>query len=592
MQIKFNPIYDKKPRGASVEGEKVKFTLRLYHSFLCDQLDFVQINDRTNEVVKKKMLKTEENEDFSTYEIETSFDCGIYWYHFEIMYMGRCTYVVQDLEYNGILSQSLTTSFTQIVTKKTKAIESAGLIYHIFVDRFCKVGAVKVREGFTKRRDWGGELQKNTTDPVKLNQEVFCGNLQGVISKLDYLKSLGVDTIYFSPIFTANSYHKYDTADYEEIDPMLGGNKTFKKLIEEAKKRNISVLLDGVFNHTGSDSIYFNKGGRYGEGGAYNSKKSKFFDWYNFSDWPNKYDSWWGISTLPAVNDKNENFSDFITGKKGVIANWLNTGIKGFRLDVADELSNEFLHKIYNRIKAFGQDKLVLGEVWEDASIKSAYGVRKNYFTYNLLDSVMNYPLKNGILSYIRTGDERDLVRNIYMLLDHYPKNALSNLMNIVGTHDTRRIATVIDEVAKDEDKKFALLKVATLIQFGFPGVPSLFYGDERGVKGGSAPLCRVCFPWEKVDTKQEKWYKFLGKLRKQNVLKKGDFNLVFAGNGVVVFERCYKNQKLVFASNLSDFEFEIKVSKAKELISNEDVEKDYILKSNKVAVFKIIGEK
>ncbi len=590
--IKFNPIYDKKPRGTSVMGEEVSFTLRLSHSFPCDEIKLVIIDDKSGKTTQIPMEKNSEDELYSYFEVSHAFEKGIFWYHFEVNNMGKCTYIVQNEVFDGIASETLTTSFAQIVTEPMKITQNHNIIYHIFVDRFCKSGKVEKRKGFTERKDWGGDLHKNTTNPVAINQEYFGGNLKGIIEKLDYIKSLNVDLIYLSPIFTSNSYHKYDTANYMEIDPMFGDEKIFKKLVVEAKKRGIGIILDGVFNHTGSDSIYFNKDKRYNAIGAYNSKESKYYSWYNFTNWPDKYDSWWGINTLPAVNENNEDYANFITGKNGVIDKWMNFGIDGFRLDVVDELTNTLLTKISNKIKSFGSDKLVLGEVWEDASIKQAYGQRRSYFIDRQIDSVMNYPLKNGILAYLHTGNEKELVRRFYMLLDHYPANAQHNLMNIVGTHDSNRVASVIESITNDKEKQFKLLKIATILQYGFLGSPAIFYGDERGVKGGEAPLCRVCFPWEDIDTKEEKWYKLLGKIRKSKAVKKGDFNLIFAENGVIVFERVFKDEKVVFATNMSSDYFEIKVDKAKDMLINKDFENQYYLEPFGIAVLKIKGEK
>lgn len=592
MSIKFNPIYDKIPRGASVEGEEVKFSLRLSHAVPYDEIKFVIIDDKTNKTIQIPMIKTDECESYSNFEVSHIFEKGIYWYHFEIIKAEKITYIVQNDVFDGVESNKLTTSFAQIVTKKMKITKNHNLIYHVFVDRFCKVGSALLRDGFTERKDWGGEIQKHTKNPIKINQEVFGGNLKGVIKKLDYIQSLGVDLIYLSPIFTANSYHKYDTANYKEIDPMFGDKKIFLQLIKEAKKRGMGVVLDGVFNHTGSDSIYFNKNKRYDEVGAYNSKDSKYFDWYNFTCWPEKYDSWWGINTLPAVKENNEDFANFITGKNGVIEKWMKCGVDGFRLDVVDELSNNLLTKISSKIKSFGNDKLVLGEVWEDASIKQAYGQRRSYFVDRQIDSVMNYPLKNGILAYISTGNEKELVKRFYMLLDHYPANAQHNLMNIIGTHDSNRVASVIDGLTDNEERKFALLKIATTLQYGFIGSPAIFYGDERGVRGGEAPLCRVCFPWEKVDTKEEKWYKLLGKIRKSPILKNGELNLLFADNGVVVFERIFKKNKIVFAVNMSGDDFTLDLKQGRDLINNKSVQYTYVVKNDDVAIIKLSGDK
>lgn len=590
-ELIFNPVYNKLPRGASEEGNKVIYTLNLCHSIPCEKIMFVAIYDDSGKTIKIPMEKIDEDEIYATYQASHIFEKGIYWYHFEIEHNGKCTYVVQSNNLDGVLHNSLTTSFAQIVTKKTYKTTNFKLIYHVFVDRFCKSGEVKVRDCFVQRKDWGGILQKNTKDPVKLNQEVFCGNLQGVIDKLDYLKNLGVDLIYLSPIFSSNSYHKYDTSSYMEVDEMLGGDKVFRKLVEEAKKKKIDILLDGVFNHTGSDSIYFNKNKTFNIVGAYNSQQSKYFDWYHFTEWPTKYDAWWGVPTLPKVNQHSSSYVDFITGQNGVIDKWMNYGIKGFRLDVVDELSNDFLSMISEKIKSFGKDKLIIGEVWEDASIKKAYNVRKKYFIDDQLDSVMNYPLKNGIISYVCTGNEKALVNNIHMLLDHYPKKVLSNLMNIIGTHDSKRIFTCIKEVTDDPLRQSACLKIASMIQYSFPGIPTIFYGDEREVEGGEAPLCRVCFPWERVDTESEKWYKFLGKLRNKSAIRSGEFELLYANSGVIVFSRYDQKEKYIFASNLSQDSFYLAIKHGEELTTNKEFSDEIEVSPNGMAIVRVLGD-
>ena len=523
-------------------------------------------------------LKNHE-ENFNLYEMALPFAKGIYFYHFEILSGGERKFIVQNELLSGEISDNLTTSFAQVVTKNEKNNVTNGIIYQIFVDRFCKSGPVRTREPFVKRNDWGGELEKNTRDRVLLNQEVFCGNLKGITSKLSYLKNLGISIIYLSPIFLANSYHKYDTASYLQIDPMFGSEKDFKNLIEEGKKYGIEIVLDGVFNHTGSDSLYFNKESRFDEVGAYNSRSSKYFDWFKFSLWPDKYECWWGVPTLPAVNNECESFCDFIAGNDGVIEKWMRYGIKGFRLDVVDELSNSFLEKIARKIRSMNKKAYIIGEVWEDASIKIAYEKRRQYFVENQLDSVMDYPLKNGILSYVLTRDEKQLVKNMNMLLDHYPVTVLQNLMNIIGTHDSKRFWSVLGEVSDDENEKFKLFN------------PTIFYGDERGVEGGEAPLCRVCFPWEKDKTETEKWLKFLGKIRKNKVFKTSDFKVLHAEDGVIVIERKNKNEKLIFITNLSGNDFSISIDKGKDLINNIDVHDSIIIPDMEVGILKLTGE-
>lgn len=591
-KVVFNPLYNKFPRGASKEGEEVSFLLSLANSIVAEEVNFVYISDEFGDEKVVHMSFVDSDENFNRYEAKVVFAKGIYFYHFEILSKQNKVFVCQDELFNGELSEKLTSSFAQVVVVDEKVNVTDGIIYQIVVDRFCKEGNVKPREPFVKRKDWGGNIEKNTTDRVLLNKEVFCGNLKGITSKLQYLKSLGVSILYLSPIFLANSYHKYDTASYMQVDPMFGGEKELKNLVDEGKRVGINIVLDGVFNHTGDDSIYFNKESRYGDVGAYNSKDSKYFDWFKFTLWPEEYACWWGVPTLPEVNAENNDYIDFITGEDGVIEKWMKYGIKGFRLDVVDELPNKFLESVSTKIRKLNKKAYIIGEVWEDASIKISYGERRKYFVDNQIDSVMNYPLKNGILSYVLTGNEREYLKNVSMLLDHYPKSALQNLMNIIGTHDSKRFWSVLEERTQDDEEKFKLLKIATTLQYSFIGNPAIFYGDERELCGGEAPLCRVCFPWNKNGTRGEKWYKFLAKVRKNKALKSGEFDLLFADNGVIVCERKSSNEKILFVTNLSGDDFVVSFDKAQNMIDNQQVEREYVVPNMDIAILKIMEEK
>ena len=287
-----------------------------------------------------------------------------------------------------------------------------------------------------------------------LNNDFFGGNIRGILEKLDYLQSLHVTVLYLNPIFRSFSNHRYDTGNFMEIDPTFGTEEEFARLVEECRKRGIRIMLDGVFNHTGDDSLYFNKYGRYPGVGAYQSKDSKYYAWYNFIHYPEKYSAWWGIDNLPAVNEECPSYADYITGENGVIRYWLKYSLGGFRLDVADELPDEFIEKIRQAVKAADPEAVVLGEVWEDASNKIAYSKRRKYFWGKELDSVMNYPLKDAIIQFILSGDTSLFRQTVAMLRDNYPKSVLDSLMNILGTHDTARILTALGGVhayTKDE---------------------------------------------------------------------------------------------------------------------------------------------
>jgi glycosidase len=322
--------------------------------------------------------------------------------------------------------------------------------------------------------------------------------------------------------------------------------------------------LDGVFNHTGDDSVYFNKYGNYASVGAYQSKQSPYFSWYSFTEFPDKYESWWGIDVLPEVRETSKSYQSFIFGENGVLKTWLRSGIGGYRLDVADELPDFFLKKLRKSVKEENPDAIVIGEVWEDASDKIAYSARREYLQGFELDSVMNYPLKDGIIGFIQTENAHCLQRAVRLLVDHYPKQTLDCLMNILGTHDTARILTVLggkycknkDEMASkdayldEKSKEIAIqkLKTAAVLQFTLPGVPCIYYGDENGMEGHIDPFCRQCFDWTNIHTDLLAFYQKLGKIRQEHtdVFSDGELQEIWIESGLYLFKRT-KNGKSIY---------------------------------------------
>ena len=280
--------------------------------------------------------------------------------------------------------------------------------------------------------------------------DAFAGNLKGVKKKLPYLEELGVTCIYLNPIFEAHANHRYNTANYLKADPLLGTNEDFAALCAEAKKHGIRIILDGVFSHTGSDSLYFNREGRYGPGGAYRDRNSPYRSWYDFdSGYVGGYRSWWGFETLPEVNEETPSYVEFITGPGGVIDTWLRRGAAGFRLDVADELPDEFIEKVRAAVKRVSPEKFLLGEVWEDATTKFGFNKRRTYLLGKGLDSVMNYPFKNAVLDFVKGKPAEQAMTEILTICEHYPAPAMDTALNFLSTHDTERALTVIaDEPA------------------------------------------------------------------------------------------------------------------------------------------------
>lgn len=442
-----------------------------------------------------------------------------------------------------------------------------GIMYHIFVDRFNRVGDVAVREDQVARYDWGNVPEYNYSNARTACNDFFGGNLRGIIQKLDYLKWLNVKVIYLSPIFRAYSNHKYDTEDYESVDPSFGNEADFVELCKKADKLGMKIILDGVFNHTGWGSRYFNRFNKYCDLGAYQSKDSPYFDWYAFTDFDKrKYKSWWGIEGLPSHNADSISLQNYLTGESGIVAKWLRLGASGWRLDVVDEINDNMLDKIVMRAKHTKSDAAVIGEVWEDATTKSAYGVRRRYFQGAQLDSVMNYPLKNAIIGYARGGDSNLLARVMFDLINNYPKFALDNLMNLLDTHDTERALTALNGEqlggspknllatthmsATEYSYAVKLLKIASLLQYTLIGFPSLFYGTEAGLDGYGDPFCRRCYPWGNENKELMAHYQMLGRLRDLPALDGGEFRQLVCARGLYAYERTNGDSSLIVVVN------------------------------------------
>lgn len=508
------------------------------------------------------------------WELQLSFaEPGLYFYWFRLG--GRRAALGEDR--NAEFSDSA--SAYQILVYRecfaTPAWFKGGIMYQIFPDRFFKSGEILVEKGKWLHRDWHEtpEFRPNEKGKI-LNNDFFGGNFRGILKKLDYLQSLHVTVIYLNPIFRAFSNHRYDTGDYMQLDPMLGSEEDFAALVSECGKRGIRLILDGVFNHTGDDSRYFNKYGTYDEIGAYQSKDSKYYSWYNFRHFPDKYDSWWGIDVLPAVNENCPSYIDFITGENGVLRRWMKYPLGGFRLDVADELPDEFVAKIRSAVKSANGDAVVIGEVWEDASNKIAYSTRRKYFQGEELDSVMNYPLKDAIINFVVSGNTSLLRRTVGMLLDHYPKCVLDSLMNILGTHDTVRVLTALGGVCAYNKEEMAVLKlsaeqravaterlkIAAILLYTFFGVPCIYYGDEIGMEGYSDPFCRNPFAWDLIDEDILSHYRWLGELRSRyTVFRDGDYRELYHDDNCIVFERRKGKEVVITVANLGNNKYTLR---------------------------------
>ncbi len=450
---------------------------------------------------------------------------------------------------------------------------AGGMMYQIFPDRFCCAGKPKsgVPSDRILHQSWAEppEWQPDATGRIR-NNDYAGGDLAGITEKLDYLAGLGVTCLYLNPIFEAHSNHRYDTADYSRIDPLLGDEDDLRTLTAEAKKRGIRILLDGVFSHTGADSVYFNREGRYPPVGAYNTPASPYGAWYQFTDWPRGYKSWWGFDTLPEVDELSAPFADYIHGENGIVARWLAAGASGWRLDVADELPDGFLTALRRRVKQADPDALVLGEVWEDASNKESYGHRRRYLLGDQLDSVMNYPFRQAILFYLLEGGRDAFFDRVMTIVEHYPPAILRLLMNHIGTHDTERVLTLLGgEPSRGRGRSWQaeqkmtpeqrargcrLMRLATLLQFALPGVPCVYYGDEAGMEGYRDPFNRGTFPWGREDAALTAWYRALGEARRRSpALREGEIVPLTSEGDSVAFLRRGAGETLLCAVNRAD---------------------------------------
>ena len=444
-----------------------------------------------------------------------------------------------------------------------------GIIYHVFVDRFARHGEPYAKSG-TLIADYSNGIPEYPAypgAPLK-NNTFYGGSLYGVIDKLDYIDSLGANIIYLSPIFESPSNHKYDTADYLTVDEAFGGNDALKALIDAAHSKGIKIILDGVFNHTGADSIYFNRYSTYDSLGAYQSKESPYYSWYDFKNYPSEYTCWWDIEILPRINIQNHSCSDFFVGKKGVIEKYADMGIDGFRLDVVDELGDNFIEKIKSSLDKSNSTNILYGEVWEDASNKVAYSTRKRYYLGSELDGVMNYPVRRGIIDYLTEQKTDSLNYALTEVTRNAPERIMHAQMNLLGTHDTERILTVLaadkaDGYSNSElsqkrmtkaqrDLGIRRLKLAYAILATLPGIPAIFYGDEAGLEGYGDPFNRMPYPWGREDKDILDFYKKIGIIRRENdVYSRGEFILNHLDRDLLIFTR--KNDKIAIVTAINN---------------------------------------
>ena len=567
----------KSPFGAVPRGTAVTFTLRP-HSWegftACTLLTYREFAAQNQET---ELVRT-------GFEGDRAVFTGVYaapeepeliWYTFRFrrqdgsfLYAGK----------NGFCGQHEAQAWQLTVyddALSTPAWFGEGVTYQIFPDRFHRtavpdpagmVGDRKVHESWEEPMDYlpeNGEIR---------NRDFFGGNLAGVLEKLDYLQSLGVRTLYFCPIFESDSNHRYNTADYSRIDPMLGTEEDFQALCREARRRGMRIMLDGVFNHTGSNSRYFNANGFYPTLGAAQSQDSPYYGWYHFQHWPDQYDAWWGIRTLPAVNEGHPDYVRYIIdGEDSIVRRWLRLGADAWRLDVADELPDWFIQKIREVMAEEKPDAFLLGEVWEDGSNKIAYSQRRRYLLGHETHGLMNYPFRTAALAYLQGGPARDFMEAMETIRENYPRPAFYSAMNLLGTHDNPRILTMLGArpsepletrtqraqyrmSPEERDLGVRRLMVGSILLYTFPGSPTVYYGDEAGMEGFEDPFNRGTYPWGREDQALLRHFRLLGELRNSHpALQRGEISYVLSEGCGLGYFRSWGEERLLILLNTGD---------------------------------------
>ena len=572
------------PFGAVCCNEQLLLRLKIEGAGEADDVSLRLWQDGSGEK-KIQMQYVEKQENYQLYQVKFNAPSvpSVVWYYFIITIQDKVYYYGNDMDRLGGIGRLYETvpPGYQITVYKEEATTpdwfKEGVMYQIFPDRFYK-GTDQVlspKPDSVIHGAWSNHpyyVRDADTGRI-VYYDFFGGNLQGIITKLPYLKELGISVIYLNPIFSSPSNHRYDTGDYKTVDSMLGDNQVFSDLCTQAKKNGISTILDGVFSHTGSDSLYFNKDGNYPGVGAYQSKESPYYKWYRFDDYPTKYEAWWGIDTLPNVEENEPSYIDFIIeGKNSVIKHWLQLGAKGWRLDVADELPDDFIKKIYKVMKEADPDNVLIGEVWEDASNKESYGRLRQYLQGEEMDSVMNYPFRRIALEFmLGTISAHAVHRSFMSLAENYPIQNFYAMMNLIGSHDVPRILTLLGEappletmtvaqLAKyrlpEEKRQLGIerLKMMVLWQMTFPGVPSVYYGDEAGLEGYKDPFNRGTYPWGQENTELLAWHKKIIALRNQyDVFKTGKWISLNGHEQVYAYIRTIRNGQDVFGKTKKD---------------------------------------
>lgn len=576
----------REPFGAVQCGEQVKLKLEIQSESPVQECSLRLWEKETEKLVSMPLIETAGDGSRTKWVYQVTYDLpdepGLVWYFFMFASGGKTYFYGNNNEVLGGVGQLAEDQPPgyQITVYRRSPVPAwfkRGVMYQIFVDRFHNGNdnrqVLSPKPKSLLHGDWHDTpfYIKDAQGRV-IRWTFFGGNLPGIIKKLPYLAELGITILYLNPVFEAASSHKYDTGDYHKIDPMYGDEQTFARLVREAGNYGISIILDGVFNHTGSDSLYFNKYGNYPGEGAFHSEESPYFRWYRLESRRGKYDCWWGVEDLPNVNELEPSYQDFIfRNEDSVIRRWMDQGVKGWRLDVADELPDEFIKGLKQAVREKDPESVLIGEVWEDASRKISYDRLREYFWGDELDSSMNYPLRKLLLDYILgQAPAAFAVRGVMSLYENYPPENFRAAMNLIGSHDRARILTLLGDAPPEEElpelerERFRLseemrskavqrLKLLSLLQMTLPGVPCVYYGDEAGLEGYADPYNRGTFPWGREDQGLLLWYQRLIRMRKEyDLFTIGDFRPFHHGENVFGFRISGSGEEVIVYVNRS----------------------------------------
>ena len=554
----------KTPFGTLQENETCTFHILIPCSCRTTAAALVLQAENGQELRRVPLTKQSDDTLYDTWGGEMAVcEAGLYFYYFHITTQDGAFRLFKQGQSDTNMEAGGLWQLSVLADKYPVPAGCAGAVmYQIFPDRFCQSGSCDLTGKITPY--W---VHENKDDvPVYLpdangevlNNDFYGGNLNGIREKLPYLQELGVEILYLNPIFYAWSTHRYDTCDYKRIDPMLGTEEDFRALCAEAHAHGMKVILDGVFSHVGSRSAYFQQ--------AIHDPSSPYRGWFRFQHYPDVYDSWWGITTLPCVDKMNPDFIRYmIDDEDSVAVHWLKLGADGWRLDVVDELPDAFLARLRARIRAYKPDALLIGEVWEDASHKVAYGQMRSYVLGDTLDSVMNYPLRDALIAFLMAQkDAAAVAKELSSLAQNYPKPFLYALMNLMGSHDRPRILNVLagndgsdiprsqraDHRLSQEERMIGALREQLMLRFVFsvPGMPCIYYGDEAGVEGCADPFCRRTYPWGREDQDMLARYKAMAAMRNGHpVLKTGECAYIAPCSAVLGVIRKNENGKDAF---------------------------------------------